>query len=79
MGWTGIKTQIKLDFFRLLTLFIVLIFLGLTIARMAGFQVDDTVFTAWTQITIAMLPSSAVKEGAEHISNRQNKDYGSRV
>ena len=81
MSWQGIKTQIKIDFFRLLTLFIVLIFLGLTVARMAGHGVDESIYTSWTNVTIAMLPSSGIKESAEWVGrNRQNdRDYSERV
>ena len=81
MGWTGIKAQIKIDFFRLLTLKIVLIFLSLTIARITGLEIDDTVYNSWTNVTMAMLPASSVKEGAEHFGNRRKeyKDYNERV
>ena len=80
MGWTGIKTQIKIDFFRLLTLKIVLIFLGLTITRIIGLEIDDMVYNSWTNVTMAMLPASSVKEGAEYFgSKRKNYDYNERV
>ena len=81
MSWTGIKTQIKLDFFRLLTLKIVLIFLGLTVARMFGYDVDNTIFNSWTHVTMAMLPSSGIKESVEHYSNERNgkNSYDERV
>ena len=63
MSW--FRAKIKVDFFRLLALTIVLIFLGLTIARITGMEVDDQIYTSWTQVTIATLPSSSIAEGAK--------------
>jgi len=59
------KLSLKIDFFRLLTLKIVLVFLGLTVARIVGAEVDDTIYDSWTMVLMAMLPSSGVKESVE--------------
>lgn len=72
MSWLSAK--IKIDFFRLITLKVVLIFLGLTIARMFGLDIDEQTFNSWTSVTMATLPSSSVKEGAEFIGNRRKYD-----
>lgn len=79
MGWTGVKTQIKLDFFRLLTLMIVIMFLGFTLARMSNYNVDDTIYDAITTITIAILPSSSLKESAELVGNNRKNNFDERV
>lgn len=74
MGWQGVRAKIKIDFFRLLTLIIVLVFLGLTVARMQGISVDDMIYNSWTNITMTALPSSGIKEGAEKFGSRR-RDY----
>lgn len=73
------RTRIKIDFFRLLTLFIVLIFLGLTLARMFGYNIDDAIYSSWTNVTIAVLPSSGIKESAEWVGRNRDRDYNERV
>ena len=73
------KLSLKIDFFRLLTLKIVLVFLGLTISRILGLEVDDHIYNSWTNVTMAMLPSSGIKESAGYFQRKGGVDYGDKT
>lgn len=71
-----LKLKVKVDFFRLLTLKIVFIFLCLTIARILGLEVDDHIYNSWTNVTMAMLPSSGIKESAGYFQRKGGVEHG---